>query len=79
MKLDQIIEAAEKVGFSRTHSGVVRLWLCNAQDIEKLVKLAVQRERDELFVMFMEAHECAKDDHNYWHAAANKIKARGEV
>ena len=33
-----------------------------------------QRMRDELVVMFMQAHEGAKDSHNHWHVAANKIK-----
>jgi len=75
MKLDKIIEAAEKIGFSRTHSGVVRLWLCNAQDLEKLVKLAVQRERE----------ACAKvcESMPYRAASASKaaeaIRARGEA
>lgn len=44
--------------------------------VMKLVADAVQRERDELFVMFMEAHQYAKDHHNHWHFAANKIKDR---
>ena len=46
--------------------------------VMKLVADAVQRERDELFVMFMEAHQGAKDSHNHWHVAANKIKERNK-
>lgn len=46
--------------------------------IMKLVGDAIQRERDELVVMFMEAHQGAKDNHNYWHVAANKIKERSK-
>lgn len=46
--------------------------------IMKLVGDAIQRERDEIVVMFMEAHQGAKDNHNYWHVAANKIKERSK-
>lgn len=46
--------------------------------IMKLVGDAIQRERDEIIVMFMEAHQGAKDNHNYWHVAANKIKERNK-
>lgn len=46
--------------------------------VMKLVADAVQRERDELFVMFMEAHQGAKYSHNHWHVAANKIKERNK-
>lgn len=42
----------------------------------KLAALVAQRERDELVVMFLEAHEGAKTAHNYWQVAANKIKER---
>ena len=45
-------------------------------DIEHFAALVAQRERDELTVMFLEAHEGAKDNHNYWHVAANKIKEK---
>ena len=45
-------------------------------DIEPFAALVAQRERDELTVMFLEAHEGAKDNHNYWHVAANKIKEK---
>lgn len=45
-------------------------------DIEHFAELVAQRERDELTVMFLEAHEGAKDNHNYWHVAANKIKGK---
>jgi hypothetical protein len=45
-------------------------------DIEHFADLVAQRERDELTVMFLEAHEGAKDNHNYWHVAANKIKEK---
>ena len=45
-------------------------------DLERFAALVAQRERDELTVMFLEAHEGAKDNHNYWHVAANKIKEK---
>jgi len=44
--------------------------------LEAFANLVAQRERDELIVMFLEAHEGAKDNHNYWHVAANKIKEK---
>jgi hypothetical protein len=49
MKQD-IIENAEACGFTRTHTGEVQLWLCNKNDLERLVKLvddkATARERE---------------------------------
>lgn len=42
----------------------------------KFAALVAQRERDELVVMFLEAHEGAKTAHNYWAVAANKIKEK---
>ena len=33
-------------------------------DIEHFAELVAQRERDELTVMFLEAHEGAKENHN---------------
>lgn len=44
--------------------------------LKPAIAAAVQRERDELVVMFFEAHEGAKEAHNYWAVAANKIKER---
>jgi hypothetical protein len=35
---------------------------------------ALQQKTDELVVLFLTAHEGAKDSHNYWLHAANKIK-----
>ena len=46
--------------------------------VMKLVCDAIQRERDEIVIMFMEAHEGAKHSHNHWHVAANKIKERSK-
>lgn len=44
--------------------------------LKPAIAAAVQKERDELTVMFLEAHEGAKNTHNYWAVAANKIKER---
>lgn len=44
--------------------------------LKPAIAAAVQKERDELTVMFLEAHEGAKTAHNYWAVAANKIKER---
>lgn len=46
------------------------------KELEHFAALVAQRERDELTVMFLQAHESAKDNHNYWHIAANKIKEK---
>jgi hypothetical protein len=43
-------------------------------NIKHLLEHARQRLRDELVVMFMQAHEGAKNKHSYWHVAAIKIK-----
>ena len=43
-------------------------------NIKHLLEHARQRLRDELVVMFMQAHEGARDKHNHWHVAAIKIK-----
>ena len=52
---------------------VTKVWHDSA---ERFAALVAQRERDELVVMFLEAHEGAKTAHNYWAVAANKIKER---
>ena len=44
--------------------------------LRRFAALVAQRERDKLTVMFLEAHEGAKDNHNYWYVAANKIKEK---
>lgn len=44
--------------------------------LKPAIAAAVQKERDALVVMFLEAHEGAKDKHNHWLVAANKIKER---
>jgi hypothetical protein len=43
-------------------------------NIKSMIDRERQRLRDELVVMFMQAHEGAKDSHNHWHVAANKVK-----
>lgn len=42
----EIIEIAEGCGFTRTHTGEVQLWLCNKNDLERLVKLVAAKERE---------------------------------
>ena len=68
MNRDDIIRMAQEAGFVGMDGdhGALR----------RFAALVVQRERDELIVMFLEAHEGAKDNHNYWHVAANKIKEK---
>jgi hypothetical protein len=38
-KTDLIVEMAESCGFTRTHLGEVKLWICNRNDIERLIQL----------------------------------------
>jgi len=71
MTQDEILKMARDAGFI-SYSGHAHS--ANKSHIETFAKLVAQRERDKLFVMFMEAHEGAKHSHNYWHVAANKIK-----
>ena len=69
MTQDEVIEMARQAGFEID---------CCSLDWHKRItafaNLVAQRQRDKLTVMFLEAHEGAKDSHNYWHVAANKIK-----
>jgi hypothetical protein len=75
MNREDIIRMAEEAGFVEYEldDGTT-----NAFDIryERFAKLVAEHERDELTVMFLEAHKGAKDNHNYWHVAANKIKEK---
>ena len=69
MNREDIIRMAQEAGWD-AHNAEFDL------RIERFAALVAQRERDELTVMFLEAHEGAKDNHNYWHVAANKIKEK---
>ena len=71
MNRKQIIRMAEKCGIPEFENNESQ-----AENIMRFAALVAQRERDELTVMFLEAHEGAKDNHNYWHVAANKIKEK---
>lgn len=46
MNEDEIINMAEKCGFTNTHTGDVQLWLCNKNDIKRLIQFAAERERE---------------------------------
>lgn len=71
MTRDDIIQLYEKAnGWSPA------AWPNTVEDLARFAALVAQRERDELVVMFLEAHEGAKTAHNYWAVAANKIKER---
>ena len=72
MTQDEIIEMAREADLD-WHTG----WTLDDEEpnrFETFANLVAQRQRDKLIVMFLEAHEGAKDSHNYWHVAANKIK-----
>jgi hypothetical protein len=75
MTRDDIIKLAREAGYQ--HPDAVGTCEDFAYfDLERFAALVAQRERDELVVMFLEAHEGAKTAHNYWAVAANKIKER---
>lgn len=66
----EMINLAQEAGFD---DEVIVPW---SFEFARFAALVAQRERDELVVMFLEAHEGAKTAHNYWAVAANKIKER---
>lgn len=72
MTRDDIIRMAREAGGRE----VGAYWDMTVFMLERFAALVAQRERDELVVMFLEAHEGAKTSHNYWAVAANKIKER---
>ena len=80
MNREDIIRMAEKAGFFIKQNEIYSMSTQSDQEltewIERFAALVAQRERDKLTVMFLEAHEGAKDNHNYWHVAANKIKEK---
>ena len=43
--------------------------------IKPAMEAAVLKERDRIVNLLMIQHEAAKGSHNYWHVAANLIKA----
>jgi len=45
--------------------------------IKQMVARAVDAEREEIVKDFMARHEETKHSHNFWHVAANQVKARG--
>ena len=49
---------------------------CN-EELRHMVEMAVEAEREEIVKDFMARHEEAKHSHNFWHVAANQVKARG--
>ena len=46
MTQDEIIEMAQDCGFTRTHTGDVKLWLCNKNNLEAFAKLIAAKERE---------------------------------
>lgn len=75
MTQDEIVKMAREAGiFTGGHP--MNSWSVYPSDLERFAALVAQRERDELVVLFLEAHEGAKTAHNYWAVAANKIKER---
>ena len=80
MNRDDIIKLTREAGMEfREHADEFNTAYCDGIHRDQLARFAdlvAQRQRDELVVMFLEAHEGAKDNHNYWLVAANKIKER---
>ena len=75
MTRDDIIAMARECGVD-TELDTLTCYGGFFEVFEQFAALVAQRERDELVVMFLEAHEGAKTSHNYWAVAANKIKER---
>ena len=75
MTRENIIRMAREVGIDPESDTLCNYdgWVDTLVDFAALV---AQRQRDELVAMFLEAHEGAKDNHNYWLVAANKIKEK---
>ncbi len=57
--------------------GPMSLWSMSAFNAE--IKKAVDAEREEIVKDFMTRHEETKHSHNFWHVAANQVKARGNT
>lgn len=78
MTQDEIIEMAEACGFTRTHTGEVRLWLSNTKDLKAFAKLVAAKER-EACAKFIE-DEYVRQFENPWREdLAATIRARGEA
>jgi len=76
MTRDDIIRMAREAGMFKLFGDPNAPEALTGNMIDRFAALVAQRERDELVVMFLEAHEGAKTSHNYWAVAANKIKER---
>ena len=78
MNREDIIRMAREAGavVGKPAPDAPEIIFSQCMDVERFAALVAQRERDKLTVMFLEAHEGAKDNHNYWHVAANKIKEK---
>ena len=46
--------------------------------LERFAELVAAEEREAIATEFMERHEAVKHLNNYWHHAANYVRARGQ-
>ena len=76
MTQDEIIEMAQDCGFTRTHTGDVKLWLCNKNNLESFAKLVAAKEREACAKVCEEAGTVEQWDG--LSEAADRIRARGE-
>jgi hypothetical protein len=77
MTKDEIIEMAESCGFTRTHEGIVRLWLSNVPNLESFAKLVAVKEREACAEICENYADYDKEIRNDYHA--HLIRARGEA
>ena len=79
MTQDEIIEMAESCGFTRTHTGEVRLWLSNTKDLEAFAKLVAAKEREAGAKTVEKIETYEKIEKACFKFAAKTIRARGEA
>ena len=83
MTQNEIIEMAEACGFTRTHTGEVRLWLSNTKDLEAFAKLVAAKEREACAMVCEEEgklwSKAGCTDTQTFGLCATVIRARGEA
>jgi hypothetical protein len=81
MTQDEIIKMAQDCGFTRTHTGDVKLWLCNKNNLEIFAKLVAAKEREECALICERVYKrmCPEAQENEVGIEAEIIRARGKA
>ena len=87
MTQDEIIEMATLAGFQHPnpHDGYMGLaydrrdGADTGASLEAFAKLVADKEREACAELCMDLHTLTDGAHNYYHFAANQIRARGEA